>query len=193
MSFKKIIIILNRFRNRQGKFPELEKALFAKLISRSKYGLYRSMPALQNLAENIAKQLNIRKFKASRHWVYGFARRHNLRFKKITTDKQQTIHSYLIVWTDWIVCLRKYCINVGLVTPRGFIKSFRLWNCDEFALEPSAQQLMHLSGEGCMTNAQQLKLTVSTTKRYCTITGIVPKSGFPIECLVHMSVFVIKI
>ena len=140
------------------------------------------MSAIQDVAERLAKELNIKGFKASRHWVYKFALRNDLKWKKNTTDKQQTVHSYLIVWDQWIGCLRDYCISVGLVTPRGFITSFRLWNADEFGIEPSTHNFKHLTAGGSMVNSQQLKMTLSVSKRCCTVTGIVPKSGFPIEC-----------
>ena len=140
------------------------------------------MSAVQTLAVEIAKDLKIKNFHASRRWVYRFAARAGLKWKKRTTSKQQTIHSYLIVWDSWIRCLREFCINVGIVTPRGYITSFRVWNADEFGIEPMEYHYKHLVDDGCMVNSQSLKLSISTTKRYCTVTGIVPKSGFPLEC-----------
>ena len=147
------------------------------------------MSSVQKLADRIAKELKIPDFKASRHFIYNFAERNNLKWKRRTTGKQQTIHSYLVVWDNWIGGLRNFSNSIGIVTPRGFIKSYHVWNADEFGLEPLPHNYKHLSSGGSMVNAQQLKMTINVTKRYCTVCGIVPKSGFPIECLVSIYLF----
>ena len=169
---------ISRNRDRNSKYPELERRLLSKILSRDKYGLYRTMPSIQQLALRIAKQLKIKGFSSSRHWVYNFTARNNLKWKRRSTHKQQTVHSYLIVWDQWIDCLRNYSISLGIVTPRGYIRSFKLWNADEFGLEPLSHDYKHLTGPGTMVNSQQLRMTLNVTKRYCTVTGLVPKSGF---------------
>ena len=173
--------------------------MLQKVQSRQIYGLYRHMPELQRLARSLAIQLGINKivngetvgadgtedsaFKASRHFIVRFAERHGYAFRNKTTKKQQTITSFLVCWSKWIHPIRSWLGTLGLVTPNHYIKSFSLWNADEWACEPASYNFKHLASKhGQMVNSQELHVTVSTQKRYCTVTGIVPQSGFVVDC-----------
>ena len=146
-----------------------------------KFGLYRTQSSIANLARDIAEQLGIPsdEFKASRHWVSNFAKRHNMVFRYPTTKKSQTIYSYLAAWQPWINSVRLLCRSLGLVTPGGYIKGWNCYNIDEFGIKPGEGQYKHLvRKDALMVNTQHLKLGLSTDHRTCTGTVIVPKSGF---------------
>lgn len=140
-----------------------------------------SVPGLQRLARHCAKNLGFPQFKASRNFIARFAKRHNYKWSTITTDRQQSIESFLQCWNVWIHSFRKYIGTLGLVTPYGYITSRNIWNIDEFGIEPisSSTKLKRMVGKGAnMINGKELMCVPSTSKRAATITGIVPKSGF---------------
>lgn len=172
-------LYINRNRINKAKYPKLEKLLIQRIDHRCKFGLYRTMPSVQALAKDIAHELGIKEFKASRHWINNFSKRHNLKWQRRTTSKQQTIYSFLACWHSWIQRVRRVATSIGIVTPLGYIKSYNVWNADEFAIDASSGNFKHLSHKDAqMVNSQSLKFGHSANKRYCTVTCIVPKSGY---------------
>ena len=167
-------------RERKSQYPELEKRLLDRIQSRQKYGLYRTIQSVQYLAKDIAEELGIQGFTASRNFIYGFIKRSNLKTSYATTDKQQCIWSFLAAWHKWIRDIRKLAQTIGIVSSRtGYIDSYHVWNADEFAIQAHDKNMLQISNRNArMVNTQQLKMTYSTTKRYCTVTAIIPKSGF---------------
>jgi len=114
--------------------------------------------------------------------VRNFAKRKGFKFATATTSKQQTIYSFLHQWQKWIVALRELIQTIGLQTEEGFIKHYNIFNADEFALEPSTYKYKHIVKQAAtMVNVQELMCGYSNSKRYCTVTAIVPKSGFSAE------------
>ena len=160
---------------------EIENAMLKHLKLEQGEGtsISRTVPALKRLAVYCANNLGIKDFKASRNFVNRFAKRHEYKWAKVTTDRQQSIESFLQCWNVWIHSFRKYIGCLGLVTKYGYITSRNIWNIDEFGLEPIAPKLKRLVGKGAnMINGKELICVPSTSKRAATVTGIIPKSGF---------------
>ena len=155
------------------------------LRAASRIGLRQTKPDLMRLAMFAAKECGISKdqFKGSRNFIQRFAKRHGQIFRKKTTNRQQSIESFLQCWIVWIKPFRVFTASLGLVTPHGFIRSQNIWNCDEWALEPDGEKLKHMVPQDTnMVNAPELCMTPAIGKRIATITGIVPKCGFPSDC-----------
>lgn len=180
--FSKLLLLIIRERGRKAKYPKLEKIVAKRIRARAKFGLYRTIPAIQSLARDVAAELGYTDFKASRNWMKRFLRRCQLKAHKATTFKQQTVYSFLACWHSWIVSVRNLAKTIGIVQ-NGYINSHHVWNADEFALEGAVdKKLLHITNlNSTMVNTQQLLMGQSPYKRFCTVTAIVPKSGFAID------------
>lgn len=172
-------IYFNRKRDRKTAYPELERILTDRIQSRIRYGLYRTPESIQVLAKDIAAELGIEGFVASRHWLYSFIRRSNFKFGAQTTDKQQCVWSFLACWHKWIKEVRQLALTMGIVSQKHYISSYHVWNADEFAIQAHDKRMLQVANKNAqMINTQHIKMTPSAYKRFCTVTAIIPKSGF---------------
>jgi len=185
---KHIYIYINRARvARYSPYSQVEKKMLEHIDFRAaaRIGLRQTKPDLMRLARFAAKELGISKaeFKCSRNFIQRFAKRHQQIWRYKTTNRQQSIESFLQCWIHWIKPFRIFVLSIGLVTPFGYIRSPNIWNCDEWALEPDGEKLKHMVPINAkMVNAPELCMTPAIGKRIATITGIVPKCGFPDDC-----------
>lgn len=153
--------------------------MYDRLQDRIRYGLYRTIESVQVLAKDIAAELNIEGFVASRNWLYGFIKRSNFKLGEQTTNKQQCIYSFLACWHKWIKDVRHLALTIGIVSPKHFISSYHCWNADEFAIQAHDKKMLQVTNKYAqMINTQHIKMTPSAYKRFCTVTAIIPKSGF---------------
>ena len=167
---------------------KIEQLMLAHIRVRGKgvFGVSNTIPYLRRVALLCAKKLGNKDFKASRNFLNRFAKRHRYKWSYTTTDRQQSIESFLQCWNVWIHSFRTFIGTLGFVTPDKYISSINVWNCDEFGLEPLGQRLKHMVTKSAnMINSQQLLSSRAGDKRCCTVTGIVPKSGFNPNCYVQ--------
>lgn len=85
-------------RRRIAEFPNLEQCLFTWFKQCRNKNISVSGPILKEKAEEFAKSLEIRNFKASNGWLENFKKRHDLAFKKVCGESASVSKE---VCTEW--------------------------------------------------------------------------------------------
>ena len=121
-------------------------------------------------------------FKCSYGYITNLMERNGLKTKKRTTNRQQTITTYLNLWPGWIRGIRDFAIELNIVDEESKrMKPNHNFNIDEFGISGATKVSKghHIvPGDAQMINVTGLMTTRAPDYRMATIAGLMPSGGF---------------